>query len=259
MRISKPKYTKTELPKDPKGNRVGKTKNKQNRGQNLASKNMHELAKRHLSVPLEWCDECRTASRWSELPGKTKHAPSVTSITLVSVGSFRRGATSSDRGPNTFTMWVTLLDYILSLRRRVFSLWTFLSCGRDKEHTDLCVLIIPQDQAWLCVLVRPGRVGLINRPVAGFRTTFSELILLIWFQETHISRFYFVPNPSNFVKQVLLCGRNFPQAQFMNLNSRKKNSKPSFWHSENVSHSWIRIRIVIFFIFLFKRLILTDS
>jgi len=80
-----------------------------------------------------------------------------TSIILVSVGSGRRGATSSDRGPNTYTMWATLLDYILSLRQWVFSLWTFLSCGRDKEHTDLCVLIIPQEQAWLRVLARPGR------------------------------------------------------------------------------------------------------
>jgi len=80
-----------------------------------------------------------------------------TSIILVSVGSGRRGATLSDRGPNTYTMWATLLDYILSLRQWVFSLWTFLSCGRDKEHTDLCVLIIPQEQAWLRVLARPGR------------------------------------------------------------------------------------------------------
>jgi len=54
-------------------------------------------------------------------------------------------------------MWVTLLDYILRLRRWVFSLWTFLSCGRDKEHTNLCVLIIPQEQAYLRVLARPGR------------------------------------------------------------------------------------------------------
>jgi len=28
---------------------------------------------------------------------------------------------------------------------------------RDKEHTDMCVLIIPQEQAWLRVLARPGR------------------------------------------------------------------------------------------------------
>jgi len=52
---------------------------------------------------------------------------------------------------------VTLLDYILNLHQQVFSLWTFLSCGRDKEHTDLCVLIIPQEQALLHVLTRPGK------------------------------------------------------------------------------------------------------
>jgi len=42
--------------------------------------------------------------------------------------------------PNTYTIWVTLLDYILSLRRRVFSLWTFLCCGCDEEHTDFKVV-----------------------------------------------------------------------------------------------------------------------
>jgi hypothetical protein len=78
------------------------------------------------------------------------------SMILVSVGWGRRGATSSDRGPDKNTMWVTLLEYILSLRRQVFSLSTLLSCGRDKEHMVLCVLIIPQEQAWLRVLARPG-------------------------------------------------------------------------------------------------------
>jgi len=119
---------------------------------------------REEQVPIKGAEVCIdicmyvSASRWSELPGKTKHASSRSPVlVLVSVGSGRRGATSSDRGPNAYIMWVTLLDYILSLCRQVFSLWTFLSCGRDKKHTDLCVLIVPQEQAWLRVLACPGR------------------------------------------------------------------------------------------------------
>ena len=40
------------------------------------------------------------------------------------------GAPRLDRGPNTYTMWVTLLDYILNLRRRVFSrVFFFFNAG----------------------------------------------------------------------------------------------------------------------------------
>ena len=41
------------------------------------------------------------------------------------------GTIFSDRCPHTYLktrMWATLLDYISSLGRRVFSLWNFLSC-----------------------------------------------------------------------------------------------------------------------------------
>jgi len=96
-------------------------------------------------------------------------------------GVCRLGSQRSNfiRGPNIYTMWVTLLDYILSLRRRVFSLWTFLSCGCDKEHTDLCVLIIPQEQAWLRVLARPGmgnKEGLSLCPSLSVLGTFRRTL-----------------------------------------------------------------------------------
>jgi len=41
----------------------------------------------------------------------------------------------------------------------------------------------------------------------NFLIAFHRRISWIWFQETNISRFYFVPNPSNLVKKV--CGRTF--------------------------------------------------
>jgi len=107
---------------------------------------------------------------------KTKHSPS-RSLVLYWCGS--AWVTEEQLHPTEFlthTISVTLLDYIVSLRRRVFSLWNFLFCGHDKEHTCLCALMIPREQAWLRVMVRSegNKEGLSLCPALSILRTFRR-------------------------------------------------------------------------------------
>jgi len=54
---------------------------------------------------------------------------------LLSFSSSWRGTTFPDQGPNTYLkVWLTLLDYMLTLHQWVFNVWTLLSYGFYNEN-----------------------------------------------------------------------------------------------------------------------------
>jgi len=112
---------------------------------------------------------------------------------------------------------------------------------RITSKADYCVLKIP------CVFKifsksRPRR----NSPATGVTLGAGSIFGLLSrssvhesdFKNGHISRFYFVPNLSNFVGKVLL-GRSFPKLELKN-----EISKASFWKRdrENIFLSNVLIR-----------------
>jgi len=78
----------------------------------------------------------------------------------------------------------------------------------------------------------------------NFPNTFRMLNSWIWFQETHISRFCIVPNPSNLVGKDFQSRRNTPELEhliekrFRSLFSKKKPLKSDSWIETHKLSVW---------------------
>jgi len=118
-------------------------------------------------------------------------------------------------------IWLLRIRY---MARFICVTWLIHTYVRDMTHSyvwDDCLIYViglisyvghDWSNVWhvsfICVtwIIHP-RVTPVEGPV--FRPLSTRLIEGFHFEDCLISRFYFVPNPSNVVSQVLLCARSF--------------------------------------------------